>query len=122
MNKTVFHSLLLALLLLCVLALALALLIPGLGGGGAAPSGPTDGGAIVSCEKSVTNSLKSPVSASFPPDQLHVVPQGSGLYDVVGAVDAKNSFGTTIRTRFACVIQYNSGSASWKLISLDFPE
>lgn len=93
--------------------------------------------AQVMCEKFVTNRLKSPSTAdfggflsnrtkavfikaeaasSFEVDlsALH----NTGIWVANGSVDAQNSFGAIIRSKFTCVMDYERESGQWLLLDI----
>lgn len=80
--------------------------------GGKDPAADT-GGAKRACEGFVRDQLKAPATADFSSED---VTANSPLYTVTGAVDAENSFGAKLRSRFTCVV-YDDGTA-WRLQSL----
>lgn len=70
------------------------------GVGFAVHHGPSDTQqAIRACEKSVEGQLKAPATAQF--SQETTDSNGPG-YHVEGAVDAQNSFGALVRSRWTC--------------------
>jgi len=70
----------------------------------------------------VEKQLKSPKSAEFPSwDESFVTPLGDARYRVAAYVDAENSFGASIRTRFTAII-VRSNEEQWMLESLAFGE
>lgn len=67
----------------------------------------------------VEKELKSPKSADFPFGGFrHVTYLGNDRYEVDSYVDAENSFGASIRTRFKGVIKKVANG--WELESLSF--
>lgn len=68
----------------------------------------------------VERQLKSPKSADFPfgGGTYHTKDLGGGRYEVNSYVDAKNAFGTDIRTHFNGVIKRQNGK--WVLEYLTF--
>jgi hypothetical protein len=85
-------------------------------------------GAWVATQDFVTRRLKDPADASFG-SLMHdfqktddvVSDLGNGKYHVHAWVDAKNSFGGTIRTRFNADLHYTS-DGTWHLDKLDLDE
>lgn len=68
-----------------------------------AGKGDRSADAIFSCTSAVKEKLKSPTSADFPRTGQEIVKLGdSGLVVVRGYVDAENSFGAKIRSRYTC--------------------
>jgi hypothetical protein len=56
------------------------------------------------CKDYVRDRLKSPRSADFPLLDWDIAKLSNGTYRVRSYVDAQNSFGANIRTRFACTV------------------
>jgi hypothetical protein len=95
--------------------------------GSSTPSG--DGGVIgawVMAQQFVEDHLKAPSTADFgsvfgdyqDPREC-VTKLEDGGYVCRGWVDAENSFGANIRTRFVCVVRY-LGDDRWRLESFEF--
>lgn len=80
--------------------------------------------AIVMANHFVEKNLKSPRSAKFPrsADEYQVYAlEGPGFensYEVTGYVDAQNSFGADIRSRFIVQIK-DLGNEEWRLLDID---
>jgi hypothetical protein len=73
-------------------------------------SGPSVVGAWAAAQMEVRLRLKSPSTAQFPHYSPSFVSEtGKGQYTVRSYVDAQNSFGATIRTRFLCVLSHVAG-------------
>jgi hypothetical protein len=93
---------------------------------GAAPivpidRGPDNFGAFYMCQQFVTDQLKAPASATFPPsydDGVTITNQGGGKYRVQAFVDSQNGLGAMIRTHYVCAVEY-TGNDRWRLTSLD---
>ena len=64
--------------------------------------------AISACEDQVRAQLKSPSTASF--SNMSASGNGSS-WDVVGSVDAENSFGAAIRSDFNCDVKFTGGNS-----------
>ncbi len=74
------------------------------------------------CREFVKDELKSPTTAKFPSEERHSSPwegKPDGYYEVLAAVDAENSFGSLMRTRYLCQIHY-AGDDNWALDALVF--
>ena len=77
------------------------------------------GGAWVWTMGFVKERLKSPSTADFPHVwNVYFADMGNRTWKVAAYVDAQNSFGATIRTRFISVVKY-VGNDRWVLVSLD---
>lgn len=77
---------------------------------------PTASDAEAMCMQFVRNNLKAPSTAKFDYGQSGA--KGSGNYwTALVVVDAQNSFGAMIRSRFACTLEY-TGNDNWKLTGL----
>ena len=64
-----------------------------------------ESGARIVCRKFVTARLKAPATAEFGPyGTVQVRHLGAGCYEVVGYVDAQNSFGVLIRSDYICTV------------------
>lgn len=73
--------------------------------------------APIMCERFVKGSLKAPSTADFQPNyQMKVVPISDNEFVVGGYVDAENSFGAKIRSKFACHVL--AIGDSWQLMDL----
>lgn len=57
------------------------------------------------CEQAVKAKLKAPASASFHTGATESKP---GIWQVVGDVDATNSFGGSVRSEFTCTVVWQS--------------
>lgn len=69
----------------------------------------------------VKQQLKSPSTAKFPyisDSNVSVSYLGDCTNLVVGYVDAQNSFGATIRNRYAATLQYNSDKDNFRLLDI----
>ena len=79
--------------------------------------------AFVMSQSFMKKRLKAPSSASFPwysDSEVSVAHRGGGIFLVKSYVDAQNSFGAKLRTRYLCELKDN-GHDSWSLISLTTP-
>lgn len=89
-------------------------------------SEPTETQAGIIANNFVERQLKSPKSADFPMFDRVVQKTGPRSFRVVSYVDAQNSFGATIRTRFQCKLTYKGGewadSNNWTLDDITFSE
>mgnify|MGYP003591150311 CR=1 FL=1 len=82
--------------------------------------------ALLICQDRVKDRLKSPTSAEFASHRDSKVLKPSSdkqRYSVLSHVDAQNSFGAKIRSRFICEIEWEGQKksqlyANWKLIDL----
>lgn len=81
--------------------------------------------AYIQCKDFVKSRLKSPASAEFPSYSSATVYKPSPdmqQYTVTAYVDAQNSFGANLRSRFICEIEWNGAKsldiANWKLNGL----
>ena len=71
------------------------------------------------CKDWVKERLKTPSTANFPFTPLKVIKE-DGSYYVYSYVDAQNSFGAEIRTKFICVTKCNEHSCSF--VDLQFKQ
>lgn len=80
-------------------------------------------GAHAACRMAVEQSLKSPRSARFPVESYRktVEDLGRGRFRHRSYVDAQNSFGAILRTRFVCAVE-DDGEGGIRLVRLDFDE
>ena len=72
----------------------------------------------------VRDSLKAPSTASFPDlygGDAGVNYDGDQMYSVGGYVDAENSFGAHLRTKFVCKLR-DGGEAGWFLVDMQLDE
>ena len=80
--------------------------------------------AVRMAEKFVRDRLKAPSTAKFPSATesiRHVQHAGGNTYEVNSFVDAQNSFGAAIRTRYYCKLQ-DKGSGRWTCVELKLIE
>lgn len=82
-----------------------------IGGSGSAQA--TDAKQV--CERFVKDQLKAPGSAKF--SGATATTTGGG-YTVTGDVDAQNTFGASLRSRYTCVVRYDDPTREWRLVSL----
>ncbi len=76
--------------------------------------------AYTMCEQFAGKRLKAPASADFQLyDDSLVRNMGESEFKIISYVDAQNSFGAKLRTKYACVIKY-TGNEEWQLESLKF--
>lgn len=69
--------------------------------------------AQVECEKFVTQRLKAPSTADFASMRdLKISGDGNGPWSVEGYVDAQNSFGAKIRSRYTCSVMFDNDRVS----------
>ncbi len=74
--------------------------------------------AYIAAKDFMKASLKAPATADFPPFRdVTVIYKENCTHAVTGFVDAQNSFGATIRTRYQMVVQNQKGSERWDLVS-----
>lgn len=69
----------------------------------------------------VEKRLKSPASAKFPSmasEGVVVNYEGECRHTILSYVDAQNSFGAMIRTKYLAEVQYQKEAQSWSLIDL----
>lgn len=78
------------------------------------------------CQKFILEQLKAPATADFQSARESAVnrtadsAQGE-MFTVETYVDAQNSFGANIRTRFRCEVARNKKTDQWVLVSLNRP-
>ncbi len=79
---------------------------------------------FIQCQSFVKRTLKAPATASFPSLDFNAFKGKDDRYIVSSYVDAENSFGAKLRSKFVCTIKLVSPSgeladpASWELIDL----
>jgi hypothetical protein len=89
---------------------------------GAGDSGPDEISAYVMCQDFVEDRLKAPSTADFPQlSDWTATKTGPDQWRIRSYVDAENSFGAAIRSRFVCEVRY-VGNDRWRLIDLQFQE
>ena len=64
---------------------------------------------IVIAEEAIKNQLKAPASAKFELENQIPSIMGDSLIRVMGSVDAQNSFGALIRSKYVVMIKFNKG-------------
>ena len=71
--------------------------------------------AFVASQNFVKERLKAPSTAKFPTyDQAEVVTNDNKRFKITSYVDAQNSLGATVRTRYVCIITHVNGN-QWQL-------
>ena len=75
--------------------------------------------ACVNTEEAVQKRLKAPTSAKFPGCSAYTVKTNDARTEffVTGYVDAQNSFGAMIRTRFSVAMTKGKTDDSWKVVN-----
>lgn len=107
---------LLALVALLVVGVAVALLLPQRQAAPAAEvANPRTAWRI--CQDKVRDGLKAPSSADFPAYDEAAVGHSRQQWTVRSYVDADNSFGAKLRTRYTCTLHFDG--ALWSVESLD---
>lgn len=82
-------------------------------------SGPDEMGAWTISQQFVNDALKAPATASYPSyDESFVTDLGGGRFKVDAYVDAQNSFGAKIRSRFTCTVSSSDGT-HWHLENIN---
>jgi hypothetical protein len=78
-------------------------------------------GAFVMARDAVKKILKSPSTAEFPSGTLDSTIRNTGdcTYEVVSYVDAQNSFGAKLRTKYLAVVRYD-GNYQWTTKKVQF--
>jgi|GEM_PF-3592956 len=70
----------------------------------------------------ISDKLKAPASAKFPEYNIHFMKPFMGNSVLITSyVDAQNSFGALLRTKFVCVAKYNDKD-EWELVSAQLDE
>ena len=71
-------------------------------------------------QRFVAQQLKAPSTAEFPSDHdIAIRPTGTCTFEIDGYVDAQNSFGATLRTRYVgAVTRQEGGDGGWQLDTL----
>lgn len=84
-----------------------------------APAAPEHGPAqaIAACQLQVRNNLKAPSTARYPDDDT-ATNIGGNVWTVTGHVDAGNSYGAKIRSRYTCTVTFISGGADVEVGSI----
>lgn len=73
----------------------------------------TKTGAQIACEARAKMTLKSPSTAEFAPfHEVRFSGSDGGPFHVWAYVDAQNSFGATLRSRFYCTVESNGAEPS----------
>ncbi len=87
---------------------------------------PSGSQAFIICKNFVERRLKSPSTADFPLLDFTAEKTGARSFRVTSYVDAQNSFGAQIRTRFQCKLTFRGGqwadSDNWTLNDLALSE
>ncbi len=84
-----------------------------------ASTGPSKISAFVASQDFVEDQLKAPGTAKFPwYDESFVVDLGGGRFRIKAYVDAENSFGAKLRTRYSCILR-STGGDTWHLENIE---
>jgi hypothetical protein len=81
--------------------------------------------AFVMSQKFITDRLKAPATADFPwksSDGVTVKDLGGCAFNVSAYVDAQNSFGANIRTRYSMNIRYQQSDDTWNASNISMAE
>lgn len=73
----------------------------------------------VQAQQFVKQTLKAPSTAEFPIDPISVGTDGNGLYQVESTVDAQNSFGAPIRSRWMLNMRLTEGKWVLEQMQID---
>lgn len=77
--------------------------------------------AFIMSQSFVEKRLKSPSTADFPyahDEGVRISYQGECKHKIWAYVDAQNSFGATIRTKYYAEVQKEYGTDSWRLLDV----
>lgn len=86
----------------------------------ACSSEPSNIAACTYAQIEIESKLKSPSSAEFPACAYQSIEETSPKnYKVESYVDAENSFGANIRTRYSCTVRFTDGSEYYVNCSFD---
>ena len=84
------------------------------------PSTPTEFDASATCEKLITERVRSPATIDFGRESDKTRTNiGTGTFRVVGQFDSQNGFGALIRTGYTCTLTY-AGNNQWDINELRF--
>lgn len=79
---------------------------------------PTADDAVFICQEFVADRLKAPSTADFATPRQSVVRRSGNAFIVNSYVDAENSFGANVRTRYSCMVQ-PTDDGDWRLQNLN---
>ena len=82
----------------------------------------TAANATKECQDRVELKLKSPSTADFGDATAQELGDTGARWEVIGIVDAENSFGGTVRLTYKCDITYNETAESWSASLVDVRE
>ena len=68
---------------------------------------------LTDAQDAVMDRLKSPSSVNFPIGNYTVTDNGDDSYIVTGEVDAENSFGAKIRSKYSCTVNLTNALLRW---------
>jgi len=88
------------------------------------PSDATDTLGYVIAREEITRQLKSPTTAKFPyPHEAGVtMSEANGVLLIISYVDAQNSFGAMIRSRWSARLRRSSDRKSWTVLEATLVE
>lgn len=69
------------------------------------------------CQERASAALKAPASADFPSYDEHAMSHSGSLWVVKSYVDAQNSFGAQIRTRYECTASFHADDSTYDIES-----
>ena len=81
--------------------------------------------AYIMSQQFVKKHLKSPSTANFPyssSEGVHIFSGEECMHEVVAYVDAQNSFGAMIRTKYRARVQNEKGTDTWRLLEFEMNE
>jgi hypothetical protein len=67
------------------------------------------------CQERTAAELKAPATAAFPTYDEHAISRSGALWSVDSYVDAQNSFGAQLRTRYTCTASFNPADATYRI-------
>jgi hypothetical protein len=70
------------------------------------------------CQERVSAELKAPSTADFPSYSEQAISHSGALWTVNSYVDAQNSFGAKLRTRYTCTARFNAADATYGIESV----
>jgi hypothetical protein len=70
------------------------------------------------CRERVSAELKAPSTADFPSYSEQAISHSGALWTVNSYVDAQNSFGAKLRTRYTCTARFNPADATYDIESV----
>lgn len=121
--QSILRPVLLVVGLACLALIALMIVMPRSAVSGQAAQAPAPRAAAQAnpytvwrvCQERISTELKAPATAEFPSYDERAITHSAALWTVDSYVDAQNSFGAKLRTRYSCTASFNPTDATYRI-------